>query len=79
MKYNVILVFDDGEEYSLMEEDPEFETGFDTVDEAMEAAYNSLGDMRVGAEVLNMSNPGDYTMPDESHFHPQFIIEQIDD
>lgn len=39
------------------EEDDEI---FDTEEEAVEYGYVLLSDSRVGAEILHLSNPGDY-------------------
>lgn len=49
---------------------------YDTYEEAEEAAWESLSNMSVGAEILHMSNPGDY--PDEDCDADYEIIE-IDD
>lgn len=78
MKYNAILRFSDGNEVSLMDEFP-YNEPFDTEDEAKEAAENYLNDMRTGAEVLNMSNPGDYPAPDDDDFDADLDIIEIDE
>ena len=47
-------------------------------DKAEEAALQALSDMRAGAEILNMSNPGDYPF-DEDDFNPDYRIEDFDE
>ncbi|WP_462361449.1 hypothetical protein [Parvimonas micra] len=50
---------------------------FDSRQEAKEYAYELQGCQRTGAEILNMSNPGDYDY-DEDDFEPMsFTIEKI--
>lgn len=78
MKYNAILKFSDGHEVSLMDEFP-YDGPFDTAEEAQEAAEEYLNDLRTGAEVLNMSNPGDYPEPDDDDFDADLEIVEIDE
>lgn len=78
MKYNAILTFNDGDEISLMDEFP-YDKPFDSEEEAMEAAENLLNDMRTGAEVLHMSNPGDYPMPDDDDMHADIDIVEVEE
>lgn len=40
--------------------DEEFDEVFDSEEEADDAALQALGEMDTGAEVLHLSNPGDY-------------------
>jgi len=50
---------------------------FDTKSEAKEYAYELQSYQRTGAEILNMSNPGDYEY-DEDDFEPMsFTIEKL--
>lgn len=78
MKYDAILTFPDGEEISVTDE-LSYGGPFDTKEEAMEAAQELLNDMATGAEVLNMSNPGDYPMPDDDDLDPDIDIVEVDD
>ncbi len=64
MKYRIRF----GEEYQ--------DEIFDTEEEAEEHALYLAGAMRYGAEILHMSNPGDY---DEDDYDDSFQIEEIDD
>ncbi|MCE3020142.1 hypothetical protein LW893_04215 [Parvimonas micra] len=50
---------------------------FDSRQEAKEYAYELQSYQRTGAEILNMSNPGDYEY-DEDDFEPMsFTIEKL--
>jgi hypothetical protein len=57
-KYKVIYYYPDG----TSEEDDEL---FDTEEEAKEHGLYMCDCYRVGGEVLNMSNPGDYPLTDD--------------
>lgn len=69
-KYKVLILYQDGTE----EED---EYVYDTYEEAHERGCDILTDFATGAEVLNMSNPGDYPM--ELMEDPDFQVIQVDD
>lgn len=56
--YKVRLEFSDGTTYECEDE-------FDTKKEAYEYGEYLNSCQRTGAEVLELSNPGDYPMPDE--------------
>ena len=56
-KYKIILSFSDGEEI-------ERDEIFDTEEAAHEYALYLVGCASTGAEILNMSNPGDYPLDD---------------
>ena len=77
MKYNAILTFSNGNVVSLMDEFP-YNGPFDTAEEAKEAAEEYLSDLRTGAEVLHMSNPGDYPEPDDDDFDADLSIVEIE-
>ena len=57
-KYKAKIIFEDGE---IMEIDGVF----DTETEAEEYALESISEYRLGCEILNMSNPGDYPLDEE--------------
>lgn len=50
---------------------------FDSYSEAEEAACEAINEIRTGAEVLNMSNPGDYEY-DEDNYDLEYSIESIE-
>ena len=77
-KYKVVIIGDDGSEEYLMADGSYDDAVFDDYDEAEEAALQALSDMRAGAEILNMSNPGDYPF-DEDDFNPDYRIEDFDE
>lgn len=53
---------------------------FDTLNEAKEAALYLMSCARLGAEILNMSNPGDYEYDeDEWEDESEYEILEIDD
>lgn len=62
VKYRYILTFSDGRKFDSLEEYAEYsdEGIFNTYNAAEEAALYAIGCLRQGAEILNMSNPGDY-------------------
>lgn len=66
-KYKIII---DGEEEDEI---------FNTYEEAKEQAIYLCGCARQGAEILNMSNPGDYEYDDETWESPEYEILEIDD
>ena len=59
VKYKYILTFSDGRKFDSLEEYSD-EGIFNTYNAAEEAALYAIGCLRQGAEILNMSNPGDY-------------------
>lgn len=66
----MILYFPDGIEQ-------ESEEIFDTEDKAIEYGDNACSDYRTGAEILHMSNPGDYPLDDDNEMDYEVI--EIDD
>ena len=70
-KYQVKLIYKDEEEL-----DDEL---FDTEDEAEEHALYLIGCAREGAEILNMSNPGDYEYDEDTYEDPEYEIIEVDD
>lgn len=69
-KYKVILYFPDGTKQ-------ECEDIFDTEEEAIEYGNDACGDYRTGAEILHLSNPGDYPLEDDDELDYEVI--EIDD
>lgn len=58
-KYRYVLHYDDG---GIDDDDDEL---FDTYDEAMEAGLYGLSCAAQGAEILHLSNPGDYPFDED--------------
>ena len=56
IKYGFILYFPDGDRIDSADEGELF----DTEQEAEEAASEWISNYKVGGEILNLSNPGDY-------------------
>jgi len=69
-KYKIIMQYADG---TNEEED----NVFDTVEDAEEYANYLVSCNQEGAEILNLSNPGDYSLDD--YEAPDFEIVEIDD
>lgn len=62
-KYKYVLTYEDGRTLDSVEEYGDYspdESTFDTYGEAEEAALYAVGCSKQGAEILHMSNPGDY-------------------
>ncbi len=55
MKYAVYLTFPEGESYLD-------DSRFDTYEDADEYGLQCMSDYDTGAEIMNMSNPGDYPL-----------------
>lgn len=65
-KYKVIF---DGEEENEI---------FDTIGEAEEYALQLCSDCETGAEVLYLSNPGDYPYDESTYESPEYEIVEVD-
>ncbi len=68
----IYKVFIDGEE---MDSDEVFHTE----EEAEAYGLECLGNMRVGAEIFHMSNPGDYDFDENYYDNLDFEIIEVDD
>lgn len=69
-KYKIVIQYSDG----TSEEQDEI---FDTQEDAIEYADYLVSCNQEGAEILNLSNPGDYPLDD--YEEPDFEIVEIDD
>lgn len=69
-KYKIVMQYSDG----TSEEEDEI---FDSQEEAEEYAGYLVGCSRTGAETLNLSNPGDYSLDD--YEDPDYEIIEIYD
>ena len=64
MAYKIIMYFDgEGDEQDEV---------FNTEEEAEEYAVYLVGCSRTGAEILNMSNPGDYPYDEDTFEEPEY-------
>jgi len=80
-KYKYILTYTDGEKLDSLEEygDDNFNGIFSSYDAAEEAALYAVSCTRLGAEILHMSNPGDYDYDEENFESPEYEIVEIDE
>ena len=51
---------------------------YDTYEEAEEGALYMCSCARQGAEILNMSNPGDYEFDEDTYEDPDYQIIEVD-
>ena len=72
IKYRAIVTYPDGEEEIL-------EDLFDTEEEAREAALYAISCWDTGAEILNMSNPGDNPYDPDAVNDADYYIEEVDE
>lgn len=72
MKYQVKLIWKDGDEMLV-------DDLYDTEDEAHEGALYHISCCEEGAEILHLSNPGDYEYDEETYEDPDYEIIEIDD
>ncbi len=72
MKYRVTVTYPDGDEEIL-------EDLFDNEDEAREAALYAISCWDTGAEILNMSNPGDYEYDPDAVNDADYYIEEVEE
>lgn len=71
-KYQIMMIYSD-ETTDLQDE------VFDDEDEAIDYAVYLAGCSRTGAEILNMSNPGDYPYDPDTFEEPTFEIIELED
>ena len=71
-KYKVIYHWSDGTE----DEEDEL---FDSEDEAQEAGLYGLSCVKLGGEILEMSNPGDYPFDERDYEDDDFEIVEVDE
>lgn len=65
--------------YKIVFDGEEEDEVFDTEEEAGEYASYLCSCAREGAEILNMSNPGDYDYDEDSFEDPDYEIIEVDD
>lgn len=71
-KFKIILIMDDGDRVMQDEE-------FDTAEEAEDYACYLQSCDREGAEILHMSNPGDYEYDPDTFEPVEYEIVEVDD
>lgn len=64
--------------YKIVMFDEEQDGIFDTENDAEEYASYLCSCARTGAEILHMSNPGDYDYDEESFEYPEYRIIEFD-
>ena len=65
--------------YKIIFDDEEQDEVFDTEDAAEEYALYLRSCTKEGAEILHLSNPGDYDYDEEDFESPEYEIVEIDD
>ena len=65
--------------YKIILEDEEQDEIFDSQEDAEEYALYLLSCSRLGAEILHMSNPGDYEYDEDEWESPDYEIIEIGD
>lgn len=65
--------------YKVVFNDEEQDDVFNTEEEAEEYALYLCSCTRQGAEILHMSNPGDYDYDEDDYEDPDYEIIEIDD
>ena len=65
--------------YKIVIHDEEQDEVFDTETEAEEHALYLCSCSQLGAEILHMSNPGDYDYDEETYENPEYEIIEVDD
>lgn len=72
-KYKYVITYDDGsDDYDSYEYDGESGL-FDTYEEAEEEALYAISCHKEGAEILHMSNPGDYDFDEDDDAYYEII------
>lgn len=75
-KYTYVLSIDD----SILERgDEDADAIFDTEEEAADAGFRALGEMRYGDEILNLSNPGDNPYDEDYYDEIDVGVIELDD
>lgn len=76
-KYKVKMIYDDSEE--MLQSDGSYDDAiFESEDDAEDAGLQACSDSRLGAEILQMSNPGDYEY-NEDEYEVDYEIIEIDE
>lgn len=70
-KYKLIMHYADGNS-------EEIEDLFDTEEDARDTGAYYVGCGRLGAEILNASNPGDYPYDEETFVEDDYEVEEVE-
>lgn len=65
--------------YKIIFADEELDDIFDTYEDAQEQAVYYCGCSQLGAEILHMSNPGDYDYDEENWQSPEYEIIEVEE
>lgn len=65
--------------YKIIFENEEQDEIFDSEEEAEDYALYLIGCTKQGAEIMNMSNPGDYEFDEENWEDPTYEIIEFED
>lgn len=65
--------------YKIMMDDEELDDEFDTEEAAEEFALYMKSCERQGAEILHMSNPGDYPYDEDEYETADYEVIEVDD
>lgn len=74
-KYKVKILYGNDEEDILMADGSYDDAIFDNESDAEEAGQEACSNCELGAQILNMSNPGDYPYDKDTFFVDYEIIE----
>ena len=66
-------------QYKIFIDGEEWDDVFDSEEEAEEYARYLCSCDREGAEILNLSNPGDYDYDEDSYEYPDYEIVEVED
>lgn len=78
-KYKIQMNYSNGESEIVTDDGSDDEMLFDNEDDATEYALYLVSCSREGAEILHMSNPGDYEYDDDSYVDDEYEIIEVDD
>ena len=73
-KYMVIYHYADGTD----EEDDNYGAYWDSEEDAKEAGLYGLSCYKLGGEILEMSNPGDYPFDESDYIYNDFEVVEVD-
>lgn len=65
--------------FKVIFDDEEQDEVFNDADDAYDYALECCSNARYGAEILHMSNPGDYDYDEDTYVDPDFEIIEIED
>ena len=78
-KFKVKMLFSDGDEEMIMADGSYDDAVYDSEEEAESAALEYCSNYRDGAEVLHLSNPGDYEYDEDNWESPDYEIIDLEE